>query len=1049
MNKFCKSFLITSVLVFFSMLLSAQSTFRYGYPVTKSFSAKDYNGHPQVWTSYELSNGEIIFGTSSGVIFYNGSNFREYFKGIIFRTFYEDTISHRIYYGGDNSFGYIYQDSIGNYYLKSLSDDLPKDKQDFMTILGIHSNKDYLYFSGYYRFFVYKGDSLVKTFKPKTNFRFLFNPEKDVFYTFELGRGLLKVMSDTLLPVAGNDFVAQRGINAISQWNDSTYLVAVASPYQLYFYNKNTGKYSVVSNFPTVVKTPSFVKILKDKKIAVGTLTSGVFLLNKDFSIYTVYNASNGLPDNNIASLNQDRFGNVWITTLSGIGVIYDYNGTFEINNKQIGLNGMGTFLDVSDTSILVALSNGLFEYNLASTFSDKLIKFNKAYLQGLQVLFMQQTKFGDILVATNKGVYQYRYGKVNKVFYHNPTLYIRQSEIFPNVAYASTLAGIIVLEYSRGKWNVLDTIDTRHIFRQIWEKDAYSIYSISEINTLYKIKSKNILNNSNNSFDIKELKTDTFFYFRMNDTIFGLKRKEVYFLDFKTDSFVKLPWEVEMGDGISKYPVIFFKEQLKRDTTYITSCGETFTKFRISGTHIYISNDDYLGEKGSLIYAVDYDSARDVVWGISIDKILNVPRTYHREKYKYSTIIYSVSLTNDSLLVSNGIMKKIELPYKNNSIRFVYGAVFYRNPKAIEYSYKLQNFDSSWSKYSNETFITYTNLPPGTYTFKVKARNIYGEESKIAKFNFTILPPWYMTWWAYTLFFIIVALLIYLIVRFYTYRLKQQNIRLEKIVKDRTAQLRKKNKVIMDSIHYAKKIQDAILPFERDLKRVFPESFIIFRPRDIVSGDFFWFYQINKNETILALADCTGHGVPGAFMSMIGNTLLNEVVKEKKVFEPDKILEYLHLAIISSLQKTEKVATANDGMDIVVCKINTKEKSLRVASASQNLFVFLDNKFITCYGDPYSIGDPFAKQKKVAFKPYDLHYNKSAMLYLTSDGYYDQFGGEYGRKLTIKRFLELLKEVKDVPIEKQKQFFIDHLEKWRGDLPQLDDILLIGIKLH
>ena len=1054
-----KNFYKIGVIVYFFVVLFVvqeklySQGFRYGVPRHKVFSAKDYNGHPQVWVACGLPDKEVIFGTTRGVLFYNGTFFRKYFQNISFRYLLADSSSDKIYYGGDYSFGYMHKDSIGKYEIVDFSNMLPEKYKDFLYSYGIGKYKDYFYVAGFHRFFIYKNDSLIKTFKPKTDFRFLYHPDDSSYYTFEIGTGLLKVTPDTLFPISNNEFVAMRGVNDMAHWNDSTYLMAVARPYELYFYNKFTGDYKLVPNFPSFVKNPVALKILKDGKIAVGTKNDGVYILNRDFSVYAVFNVDNGLIDNDISFLYQDSFDNIWITTYSGIGVIYDYNGFFEISNKL----GAVPSSCIIDSSLFLATSTGLYHYYIPSNFMvNNPIVFDKVYLDKFQVLSVIPTKYKDILMNSTIGVFVYKNNKVKKIL-NSISLSINRSRFHDDIVYISSTEGLVIAKYINNEWTPIDTIKIPKFMREVFEQNDSTLFVRTDDNIFLKIKSKKPLSCPNNSFDYKSISNGKrLYHFFLNDTIFGIESTHIYYLDFSKDSFIVAPnWTIEVEDKRA-FPVLSLPV-IKRDTTYITSCGETFTKFRISGTHIYISNHDYLSLNSSNIYTVSYDSIRNLMWGVSLEKIYNVPLNYKNKIYPFDTKIYSVSLTSDSVLLLNGAKKSIVLPYKNNSLRFEYSAIFYNYPEQIKYSYTLANFDTSWSTYSNDKFAIYTNLPPGTYVFKVKAKNIYGTESSVATFKFTVLPPWYMTWWAYLLYFMLFIGIIYLAVRFYTYKLKQKNIALEKVVEERTKEIRSKNKElykkntqITESIKYAKKIQDAIIPDEKALKELYPQSFVLFRPRDIVSGDFFWVYKINEKEKIVVLADCTGHGVPGAFMSIVGNTLLNKLVKENGIYAPSKILSLLHIGVVESLQEGHSgEAIAEDGMDMIICKINEREKTINVASANQTGFFFIDGKLIKIFGDPFAVGDPFARQKEIIFEEKEIKYNEKAILYFTSDGYYDQFGGEGGnKKFTMKRFIELLDRIKEHDVEKQREELEKVLDEWKSNTMQLDDILVIGIKI-
>lgn len=253
-----------------------------------------------------------------------------------------------------------------------------------------------------------------------------------------------------------------------------------------------------------------------------------------------------------------------------------------------------------------------------------------------------------------------------------------------------------------------------------------------------------------------------------------------------------------------------------------------------------------------------------------------------------------------------------------------------------------------------------------------------------------------------------------------------------------------KKNKYITDSINYAKRIQDAILPSHEELSKYFSDSFIFFLPKDIVSGDFYWLSSQNR-KTIFAVADCTGHGVPGAFMSMIGNTLLNEIVNEKKIFQPAEILNHLNKGIVLALHQESR--SQDDGMDISVCLLDKENNKLIFAGANHSMYVVSENSIQEIKGDIYSIGSMFGK-KDISFVQKEISLQKDFTLYFLTDGFVDQVGERNGKKFLVKQLQKLLLSVSSLAIPEQEQVIKKTFTEWKGTRIQQDDVLLIGIKI-
>ncbi|GJM30621.1 MAG: hypothetical protein DHS20C17_32560 [Cyclobacteriaceae bacterium] len=258
-------------------------------------------------------------------------------------------------------------------------------------------------------------------------------------------------------------------------------------------------------------------------------------------------------------------------------------------------------------------------------------------------------------------------------------------------------------------------------------------------------------------------------------------------------------------------------------------------------------------------------------------------------------------------------------------------------------------------------------------------------------------------------------------------------------------ALLASKNKEITESIHYAQSVQSAILDQE-SIKKSFPDSFILYKPKDIVSGDFYWHSKSNGMD-IVASVDCTGHGVAGAFMTVIGNSLLNQIVVEDKVTEPATILSQLDVKLRHTL-KDKQVDISNHGMDIAICRIDDASNKLTFAGARSDLYLLRKGVINEVKGDRHTIGENLSDEIK-AFGQQELAYQSNDICYLSSDGFSDQFGVHTNKKFMKKRFKDLLESIHQHPFTEQSKLLNQELEKWQGNLEQTDDILVIGIKVN
>jgi len=423
----------------------------------------------------------------------------------------------------------------------------------------------------------------------------------------------------------------------------------------------------------------------------------------------------------------------------------------------------------------------------------------------------------------------------------------------------------------------------------------------------------------------------------------------------------------------------------------------------------------------------------------------------------------YKDSLGTASLFQQVNLIKQV--PFQFNDIRFSFSAPFYDEPEKTKFKFFLEGNDKSWSDWKDENYKEYSNLREGDYTFHVIAKNIYEVESVEATYKFTILPPWYRTVWAIVLYVIGVALLIWGIVRLSVRRLRIQKEYLEKVVKERTAeinqakeeieatnemlqesneQINAKNKSITASITYAKRIQEAMLPLKERINQSLDRYFILFKPRDIVSGDFYWFAEKN-GKTIIAAVDCTGHGVPGAFMSMIGSEILTTIVSQG-ITQPSLILDMKNDYVQKALKQEQ---TENqDGMDMTLCTIDKERKIVEFAGAKNPLVYIQNGELFQIKGDKQSIGGRKTVKDK-PFNNYEISYAEhETYFYIFSDGFQDQFGGPSNRKFMVKRLRDLIIEHYTKSMREQEKILNYTIEGWMKDVEQTDDIIVIGFAL-
>lgn len=421
-------------------------------------------------------------------------------------------------------------------------------------------------------------------------------------------------------------------------------------------------------------------------------------------------------------------------------------------------------------------------------------------------------------------------------------------------------------------------------------------------------------------------------------------------------------------------------------------------------------------------------------------------------------------------------IPENLELSHRENHVNFHFNGISTTNPEKLNYKYKLEGHDDHWSPVDKETKANYSGLSHGTYTFKVMAVNADGIWSEEAEASFSISPPWYQTIWFYIACVIFVLIAFAAFTKYREKKLQEEKHILEQKVYDRTQEIREqkdeieeKNKEIVDSINYAERIQSALLTEEAEWEKINEEYFVFFKPKDVVSGDFFWAFNDDENDlSIWVAADCTGHGVPGAFMSMLGIGFLNEIVIENNIIQPSEILNLLRDKITKALEHKRDQAQQKDGMDIALCVWDKKKNTLEYSGANNPLWIITDTKNLTeeqkedrktvindihdkaiieFKPDKQPVGFHLGKEKQ-AFTNEKIKLNKDDIIYSFSDGFPDQFGGPKGKKFMYKPFKRLLLNNNSKPLKEQKEILNAAFNKWKGDLEQIDDVCVIGVKV-
>jgi ligand-binding sensor domain-containing protein/serine phosphatase RsbU (regulator of sigma subunit) len=384
------------------------------------------------------------------------------------------------------------------------------------------------------------------------------------------------------------------------------------------------------------------------------------------------------------------------------------------------------------------------------------------------------------------------------------------------------------------------------------------------------------------------------------------------------------------------------------------------------------------------------------------------------------------------------------------------YIGINFSNPEMVTYQTKLEGYSKNWSDITSDRRAVYEKVGYGEYTFMIRAFDENGLSSELSSaFTLRIKKPPYLNPWMYAIAFVLIVSLVYIFVKQREKKQKQFQIMLQNKLDERTREVvRQKEKIeiinkdLKDSIVYAQKIQASILPPVSRLKERFSGAFIYFQPKDIVSGDFYWFERFGHDTLIIVCADATGHGVPGAFMSLIGSTLIKDICSREYVVCPSRGLDLLDKEVMKVLSQNLEEGGSNDGMDIRITKININSLDLRTASAMMPMVIYQEDEPIHVSSNRISIGGLYEGFEEKTFDSVNYKLNKGDKIYMFTDGYSDQFGGPEGKKFKSGNVKKMLDEIHAQPMDEQYHHIKHTFESWKRDFEQVDDVLFMGIEI-
>lgn len=1203
-----------------------------GNPIIQNYLPADYGASSQNWSIVQDSRGVMYFGNTQTLLEFDGTRWQKFPlpDGKPPRSL-DINPKGELFVGTENDFGFLAITPNGDREYVSLAKKLPDSLQLTGTIWRTIAVSSGTYFFSPNKIFCY-GNGKTTVIDAELDAMFGFKAYDQVL-VLQKNKGLFALQDNKLIKLPDTEILDQtRRMFTLIEFRDNKILIGTRSdgfftydlsPYKVGekfdFTKKVSGNLitHLQSDATSYINKNSMYSASKvsDNMFAFGTIAGGIVVVDENGQTIRTITTNNGLNNNCVYALHTDMSGNIWAGLQQGIARIdlsyplnsfnYEFNGIagYTISSKKLG------------EDFFVSTMTGLYQYPENDTIISKE-KFSFKQISTEVGEYWSFTEYNKkLLIGGGTGILVKEGENIRKLI-EAPIRKIQTSKYHENILFASETERFTIYKIENNSLELIAVWDKiKETVEVILEKNETEIWLSTEFNGIYKVEfnSENPENSKVEHFTVENgLPSNSHNYpYLVNNEVVIATENGLFKISKKETETNFEYWHAMKSD--------------KNDTTGIAQIIPYKNKFLVN------SQEERVGflqikDDGSFEWDNLFSKRFPSVYRVKPEgEILHIYtssglftfdlETEKNFKQEFNTLIRKVYLKNDSLIFMGNNYQKNNLldsffttvtltqnekpvfDYKHNSLSFEYSATFFEDHNKTTYQYMLKGFDDDWSNPTRETKAVFTNIPEGKYTFMVKATNVYGTESEVAGYSFTVKPPYYRTIWAYLIYFGFFILLMILFARIYTQRLKAKNKELENLVIARTAkvtqqkeeiqtqaeelfraneeleklsivasetdnavlimdknaniewinhgfsrmygytleefkqfgqiynvssdknlkekifeaiekkqsliyesktltkegenvyaqttitpifsedelvkiiaidsdisklknaekeiteqkeQLENKNRQISDSIRYAKTIQRAMLPSEELIKQFF-DSFIIFRPKDIVSGDFYWATEVEnqgKKAVIIAAVDCTGHGVPGAFMSMIGMNILNNIVKANKIYEPKEIISCLDSEIQNALNQA--TSDNHDGMDLSVIYAEPQENEMKVifggAKSSVILFDRNNEKATKIKGARRSVGGIKSSRNNSEFDSQSFVMKKNDILYLFSDGYADQNNKER-KRLGTKTLLEKIEQIAQFDMLGQKLMLEKMLSNWQGNEEQRDDILLMGLK--
>jgi len=1044
-----KGTLLTAALLLLSIVSGLSQTFQF-----ENFNTEEGLRNRFVYTINQDSRGYIWLGTGSGLSVFDGFDFHNISPPDSTQTGFP--VSSLDVSDGSVIFGF----SDGNVY-KNSGNELSKiEGVDAFRINSVLEGENTEIFilsqsKGVFRYNM-EGGNAVKLPSPEDHVVYsgALMADNRILLGTQTGLIVALIEDDRIIPQFEVDELHFLKIQAITSIPESDDFIVGTEDDGVFHISleENTAVVSrLIDNESFNQTRVQSVMYDKGENLWVSTFGNGIVKLafkEDDNPALTFFNKETGLSGNDVKDSYQDREGNIWIGQFGdGVSILASDAYSFIAPGTEGRSNNIIKFIE-TEGNLFVGTDKGFYQYDmnegvvksyrdLGRFIGDTRITSYSAFTDGA-ILFGTETR-GVFRIMDSGGVTQYFLSD------NNLENYIADIKLDGNYLWLATRSGVLARDLRSGEMNRYTTYENlpHNNINQILPDGTGKVYIATVGNRFYTIDPDTGVNAG-------------------KAVIYGGGRIEFQAYDIDNNGII---WGATLGKGIYRFAGDTLTHYSSADGLQNDHCYSIMADSR---NNIWIGHEQgfsvYHTELGQIkafvdIFGLEEDynensifetSEGNILMGSSEGFMKYMPELDQARMVPPETNIISVVIDN----IEYPLRDTYHLPYKSRySITVNFAGLFYSDTERVYYRYKLDNYDTEWSDPTYSRSVNY-KLSDGNYRFNLISYNYDGiTNDLIAGFNLSVRKPVWRLWWFVGLMIVLVLGIVIIIIRYREQAQKKIKEYLENELDDRTREVIKQkeeivqqNREITDSINYAQRIQAGLLPSLSKLNQVFEGAFTFYRPRDIVSGDFYWFDYVDDDRFVIVCADSTGHGVPGAFMSMIGSALIQEIVLRKEITRPSQVLTTLDKEVSSTLNQGEGENSTSDGMDIIVCEFNLKTRMLRFASAMRPVILVMDGEQFYIRGNKSSVGGESAADKY--FDDQEYYLKKGDAVYMFSDGYPDQFGGPQGKKLKIIRMKNLIDEMKELSMDQQYQVVSEYFDEWQGDLEQVDDVLFMGVTL-